>query len=272
VGHKLAERRAHTARSRANTTSVPAQGSAGAGSPLASSSGASQGSARAEAPRAPEDGTKTAISAAVPAAERVAAARALRFGRRSVGIAALATVSVAALAVMSMTMGSPEETRAESVKRPAVARQEVVAPPDLGARPAERAAEAAPVPAGPFTTPVVNTEPVVIKEPVRRASSDLSDDDREASDRFSSDDDPEAGSRSQRRGAGGRQKAGQHKSKSKTGARSGTLRTTRHGSSTTPPRVLPLPQPSERQQRAKAAVSGQGEAEPLKLATDPYDR
>jgi eukaryotic-like serine/threonine-protein kinase len=274
VGQKLAERRAHTARSRTNTTSVPAQGNGGSGSPLASASAASSASARADAPRAPEDGTKTAISAAVPAAERVGAARALRFGRRSVGIAALATVSLAALAVMSMTMGSPEETRAESVKRPAVARQEVEAPPDLGARPAERALEAAPVAPGtlPPTTPVVNTEPVVIKEAVRRANGDTSDD-RDPSDRSSSDDaDSEAGSRGQRRAAGARQKAGQHKSKSKSTSRSGTLRTTKHGGGAAPDRVLPLPQPSERQQRAKASAAGQGEAEPVKLAPDPYDR
>jgi eukaryotic-like serine/threonine-protein kinase len=268
VGHKLAERRAHTARSRTTTSSVPAQGNA-----AASTSPASPVPARAEAPRAPEDGTKTAISAAVPAAERVASARGLRFGRRSVGIAALATVSVAALAVMSMTMGSPEETRAEGVTRPAVARQEVQAPPDLGVRPAERAVEAAAVPPStvPSTTPVVNTEPVVIKEPLRRTGSDTTGDDRDPSDRFSSDDaDPEAGSRGQRR-AGSRQKAGQHKSKSKTSSRSGALRTTKHGSSATSTRVLPLPQPSERQQRAKAAA-GSGEAEPLDLASDPYDR
>jgi hypothetical protein len=33
-----------------------------------------------------------------------------------------------------------------------------------------------------------------------------------------------------------------------------------------------LPQPSERQQRAKAAATGQSESEPLNLAPDPYDR
>lgn len=273
VGQKLAERRAHTARSRTNTASVPAQGNGGSGSPLAASA-ASAARARAEAPRAPEDGTKTAISAAVPAAERVASARALRFGRRSVGIAALAAVSVAALAVMSMTMGSPEETRAESATRPAVARQEVEAPPDLGVRPAERALESAPLAPStvPPTTPVVNTEPVVIKEEVRRANGEssrsLSDDEHDPS---SDDADSEAGNRGQRRAVGGRQKAGQHKSKSKTSSRSGTLRTTKHGGGAAPGRVLPLPQPSQRQQRAKAAA-GQGEAEPLDLASDPYDR
>jgi serine/threonine-protein kinase len=268
VGHKLAERRAHTARTRTNTGSVPAQTSGGSASPSAPSPIA----ARAEAPRAPEDGTKTAISAAVPAAERVATARGLRFGRRSIGIAALATASVAALAAMSMTMGSPDDTRADGVTRPAVARQEVEAPPDLGSRPAERAAEAASLAPSivPPTTPVVNTEPVVIKEPARRTGNATSDDIRDPSDRSSDDADSEAGSR-QRRAAGSRQKPGQHKSKSKTGGRSGTLRT-KHGSSTGPQRVLPLPQPSERQQRAKAAAAGPKEAEPLDLAADPYDR
>jgi serine/threonine-protein kinase len=265
VGHKLAERRALTARSRANTGSVPAQGTKGP----ASTAAVSPASSRGEAPRAPEDGTKTAISAAVPAAERVSS-RSLRFGRRSVGIAALAGVSVVALAVVSMTMsGAPEETRAESVTRQGVARQEVEAPPGLGLRPTERVVEADPAP--PITTPVVNTEPVIIKEPVRRASGDTPDDDRNSSDRYASDDaDPEAGGRGQRKGASNRQKAGQHKSKSKSSGRSGTPRTTRHGSSTAQ-RVLPVPQPSERQQRARAAA-GQSDSEPLDLASDPYDR
>jgi hypothetical protein len=268
VGHKLAERRALTSRGRVNTVSVPAPTNPGATASLASATALAPGPVHADASRATEDGTKTAISAAVPAAERIAAARTQRFGRRTVGLAALATVSVAALAVMSMTMSSSEETRAESATRPGVARQEVEAPPDLGVRPAPREVEPSPAPpmAPPpsTTTPIVNTEPVVIREPVRRASSDSSDDDRAASD----DADTETGSR--QRKAGSRQKASQHKSKSKASSRSGTLRTTNHGSSTTK-RVLPLPQPSERQQRAKAAA-GQSEGGPLNLAPDPYDR
>ena len=69
----------------------------------------------AESPRAPEDGTKTAISAAVPAAERVSAVRGWRFGKRSLGIAALASISAVALAAMSVAMNTPEATVAEPV-------------------------------------------------------------------------------------------------------------------------------------------------------------
>ncbi|HTV23619.1 MAG TPA: protein kinase [Polyangiaceae bacterium] len=260
VGHKLAERRALTSRGRLSTTSAPAVTGGGA-----SPSPASPAAVRSQAPRAPEDGTKTAISAAVPAAERIGPPRSVRLGRRSVGILALASVTAAALAVMSMTMSSSEPSAAESVTRPAVARQEVEAPPGLGVRaPVAPVVEPEPTPL-PSVTPVVNTEPVIIKEPVRRTSSDASDDERDESD-----DADEASGRG-RRSASARQKANQHKAKSKASSRLGLPRSTRHGS-TTPPRVLPLPQPSERQQRAKAAAAGQSESKPLDLATDPYDR
>lgn len=267
VGHKLAERRALTSRGRTTTPSTPGLTSVGGGAPSPSTA-----PARGDAPRAPEDGTKTAISAAVPAAERVSAPRAWRLDRRSVGIAALASISAAALAVMSMTMGSPEATTGETAAtRPGFARQEVEAPPGLGVRPERNIPEhdavprsgEAPAPPPLALTPVVNTEPVIIKEPARRASNDSSGDEDESTD------DAE-GSRGQRK-ASGRQKAGQHKSKSKTGGRSQTPRSTRHGGST-PHRYLPLPQPSERLQRARAEAAGRGESEPLNLAADPYDR
>ena len=113
---------------------------------------------------------------------------------------------------------------------------------------------------------MVDTETVVITEPMRRPSSAASDAERDSED--GSDPVAEGGSR-QRRSALARQKAKEHKAKAKAGTRSGTTRTAKQNA--TPPRVLPLPQLSERQQRARAAAMGQPVPEPLNLAPDPYD-
>jgi serine/threonine protein kinase len=266
VGHKLAERRALTARGRIITGSTPAANVAAERPPAASVS------VPAESPRAPEDGTKTAISAAVPAAERVSAPRWAWFGRRSLGIAAIATVSVGALVIMSLAATPPETSGiapgalpggvlpggsvpvgGDLPKRSGLAGQEPAPTADL--RNPTSAITADPAPPSPA---VVNAETVVITESIRRPAND-----DPASEADDTDD------RGSRKSSSVRLKNSQHKSKSKSGGRTGTSRTTRHGS--TPLRVLPLPQPSERQQRAKAAAMGQPVPEPLNLAPDPYD-
>lgn len=262
VGHKLAERRALTARSRANTGTAPAVVLAGSAHPPAPA----LAPARGEAPRPPEDGTKTAISAAVPAAERIGAPRGLRLGRRSLPIAALAAVSVFGLAVTSVVVSLSEAPSAEPVSTPAVAR-EVEAPPSLGVRKVERAIRPDPVPAPAAAADIVNAEPVIITEPVRRVSSNAIDEEREPEDEPAS----EGGGRGQRKASSTRQKSAHHKPKSRASARSATKRTPKRNGTTTPTRVLPLPQPSERQQRAKAAAMGKPVPEPLNLAPDPYD-
>jgi serine/threonine-protein kinase len=250
VGHKLAERRALTARSRATaTTTTPA---INAGPPSAVSP--TSASPPAESPRAPEDGTKTAISAAVPAAERVGP-RSARFGRRSIGIAAIATASVGALTVMTVAVTTPEASEAPT--RPAVASRENV--PSPYARDLPEAPDPKPLPAP--APAIVNAETVIITESMRRPATDESPNDADGAD--------DAVDRGSRRSASLRSKNNQHKAKSRSGGRSGSTRTARHSSA--PPRVLPLPQPSERQQRAKAAASGQPVPEPLNLAPDPYD-
>jgi eukaryotic-like serine/threonine-protein kinase len=257
VGHKLAERRVLTSRGR--NTPPPASGhvsTSNAPSPPAS--------VRGEAQRPPEDGTKTAISAAVPAAERVAMTRSIRIGRRSLGIAALVSLSAGVLAVMSLAVKRPEATSAEGLARPTVARQDIEAVV-VGPGATERSAEPEPPPALPPPS-IVDTETVIISEPMRRPSSTASDAERDSEDDL--DSMSEGGSR-QRRSALARQRAKEHKAKAKAGARPGTTRTAKHNA--TPPRVLPLPQPSERQQRAKAAAMGQPVPEPLNLAPDPYD-
>jgi eukaryotic-like serine/threonine-protein kinase len=254
VGHKLAERRALTARSRATaTTTTPA---INAGAPIAASPASVP--APTESPRAPEDGTKTAISAAVPAAERVGP-RSLRFGRRSIGIAAIATVSVGALTVMSVVVNKPEAS--EAATRPAVASQDNL--PRLDARDLPAAADLKPPQAPAPAATIVHTEPVNINESMRRPVSEEPPTDADGAD--------DAVDRGSRRSASLRSKNNQRKAKSKSAGRSGSTRTAKHRSTSTPPRVLPLPQPSERQQRAKAAATGQPLAEPLNLAPDPYD-
>lgn len=254
VGHKLAERRVLTSRGRTSPAPTSAQAIDGPAQPPPS--------VRGQAPRPPEDGTKTAISAAVPAAERVALTRSIRIDRRSLGIAAIVSVSAGVLAVLSLAVNSPEATRSEGVARPTTPGQDiatVVVDPAVD----ERAAPVEPVRIEPPPA-VVDTETVIITEPMRRTSSAASDADRDLEDAS----DAEGGSR-QRRSTLARQKAKEHKAKAKAGARSGTTRTAKHNA--TPPRVLPLPQPSERQQRAKAAALGQPVPEPLNLAPDPYD-
>jgi serine/threonine-protein kinase len=257
VGHKLAERRALTSRGRNNTQSTTAV----LGQVPAADVSAAPQLARNEAPRAPEDGTKTAISAAVPAAERVGSVRSGRFARRNIGLAAMLSVSALALGALSVALSStPEAEPVVETTRPSVAR------PGVNDQPVEEpapAAEPEPLHPAPMVREVVATEPVIITDLPRGSSSSQ----REARD---DDDDSgmESGGRSQRKSASQRQK-GQHKSKAKSSFRPSSTRIAKETAA--PPRVLPLPQPSQRQQRAKAAAMGQPVPEPLNLAPDPYD-
>jgi eukaryotic-like serine/threonine-protein kinase len=286
VGHKLAERRALTARGRA-TGSVPAAPS----SALAPSRSAMP--VRSESPRAPEDGTKTAISAAVPAAERVTGPRWLRLGPRSVGIAAIAAASIGGLAIMSLAMNAPDVSSLPAGSAPAAlipgesssSGSRAPAPPIAthggsafgSGEPSARTitasgkdvlaleGRAANPPllgeAAQRTPAVVNAETVIITDTGRRGADDSSREKERENDSAG-----EADSRASRRSASLRSKNGQYRSKSRSGTRSSNVRTAKHGGQT---RVMPLPQPSERQQRNKAAASEQ--PEPLNLAPDPYD-
>jgi eukaryotic-like serine/threonine-protein kinase len=260
VGHKLAERRALTSRGRVNPQPV----NEGLGQPEPAVS-ASPLPGRTEAPRAPEDGTKTAISAAVPAAERIASQRSGRFGRRSVGIAALLSASAVALGALTVSLTTPEA--APVVEAPPA----VVGP---GASPVPLLEPRDPAPAepeivhpAPTTREVVATEPVIIMDQ-RDLSRGNSSNQRDA------ERDDEDSSRRDFKKSGSQRQKSQHKSKYKSTARSSNGgASTRPGTKddAAPPRVLPLPQPSVRQQRAKAAAMGQTVPEPLNLAPDPYD-
>jgi hypothetical protein len=249
VGHKLAERRALTSRGR-TTASTPAVAS---NMPLLSGPVAG-----ADAPRAPEDGTKTAISAAVPAAERVGGAHSMRFGARTLGVAATLSICAVGLGVMSVAV-TPEARTTDALAPPASASRNAE-----GVAVAERASDPTlEPPIGALNTkPTVSPDPAALHEPSAAPAEHASEDD----ERYA-DEDGDAPAGRQRKSSLFRRSGQQHKSKPKAKANAGAPRPVRHESA--PPRVLPLPQPSERQQRMKAAAMGQ--PEPLNLAPDPYD-
>jgi serine/threonine-protein kinase len=252
VGQRLAERRALVARGR--TSSAPLSGVSGTSAapalPVANG---------AEA-RVPEDGTKTAISAAVPAADRIDAPRAHRLSRRSMGVAALLSISVLA-AVMGVAVRSPEEHAPSSagVQNPGAGVPEApravgqVAeetnswpsedPENVLAEPAEAAVAHA--------ASEVALEPQVVDAPLLPL--------------------PSADMPNPRRSSA-RHKATAAKPKPKSPSRSNASgsRSGKQVAATT--RVLPIPQPSERQLRNKKprtpVTSGPA---PLNLAPDPYD-
>jgi eukaryotic-like serine/threonine-protein kinase len=266
VGHKLAERRAHTAKGRSTPpgSAVPTSARAPSASALSS----------ADAARPPEDGTKTAISAAVPAAERVRGPRSLRFGKRSLGIAATASVLTIALVVITVAVSSPEATEVEVLEHPATS--------TVSVNPSGRVAEDAPVAAAevapakdvePIAAPspgaVIATDPVIISDSLRADAARSGSSGSRLSDADDDARDDADGAPSRRRYSSARLRA-QHKAKAKAAGRTGTTRIAKH--SEAEPRVLPLPQPSERQLRTKAAAMGQPAREPLNLAPDPYDQ
>ena len=118
------------------------------------------------------------------------------------------------------------------------------------------------------------TEPVIISDLLRvdaarggasgSRSSESADDSR--------DEPSDGASSSGRRRYGNARLRAMHKAKAKAAAgRTGSTRVAKHDEQPEP-RVLPLPQPSERQLRTKAAAMGQPAREPLNLAPDPYDQ
>jgi hypothetical protein len=249
VGQKLAERRILTARGR---PSQPPNASGESGNPglaLPRSNATS---------RAPEDGTKTAISAAVPAAERLGMPRAAPVWRRSVSIAVMLSASVVAAGVMGLAVAGPGGGAPSKVDARAVGATN-------------------PTPSAPVVVPALLPEPVRTPSnevdsapdaPNAREGSSLPESE---TDELTRRNTPEAvtavGTRSARRGSATRSKSASHKTRSKATQRSGAGRGSK--AVALPTRVLPIPQPSERQQRSKAEAAT--EPPPLNLAPDPYD-
>ncbi len=256
VGQKLAERRELVARGRASSP------------PPVSSVGASPAPAlpRVAALQAPEEGTKTAISAAVPAADRVSAFRTFRLGRRSLAVAAMLSVSAVAAAVMGVVGTTPEVT-------PIVTPNTAAAPSGDSPRP-----KASPPPRQQTGSASLQDEGGTPHIPGTLAGRTTLPPPRDADDSLTKKGAVElnpppatasASTRNARRSSSARQKAVSNRAKPKAGSRSSNPRTAKQ--SGTSSRVLPLP--SERQQPAKdpAAPAPPAGPPPLHLAPDPYD-
>ncbi len=261
VGHKLAERRALAARGRGPSTAspLPASPTATASVPTSTATVTTPSAP----PQAPEEGTKTAISAAVPAAERLDTLAPVPFWRRPAGVAALSITAVAA-AVMVIAATRPEETPRAVSAKPTVA-----APASKPSAAHPRAA--APPSSAPASNAVPSSDGAGERGEIRPAS--LVDAEREpieaAAD--STESSVSAGTtRSSRRGASTRPKASVAKNKPKA-SRTTAARTSKSTSSSG--RVVPIPQPSSRQQRNKSQGSSStaDAPPPLHLAPDPYD-
>jgi serine/threonine protein kinase len=268
VGHKLAERR--NLASRGRPSQAPA---AGAESNAGDANLAAQRSPSTA--RAPEDGTKTAISAAVPAAERAEPAHTAPVWRRSVSIALALAVSVVAAGVMGLAVNNPDK-QGPTASQPAPLPGPLLPPASPGAAPAPP--QGVPTPRlarddGQDGLPPTPESGGAVREGV--TSSDVSGDEDSSSRRNGGEASGVSGSASvsgsrerSRRSQNARSRQGSHRTKAKASARSSAAHAANKGT-LFPPRVLPIPQPSERQQRVREQANG--EPPPLNLAPDPYD-
>jgi eukaryotic-like serine/threonine-protein kinase len=250
VGQKLAERRTLTARGRpSQPPSAPGEsGNPGLGLPRSNATA-----------RAPEDGTKTAISAAVPAAERVGTLHSAPVWRRSVSIAVMLSASVVAAGVMGLAVTSPRGGTPSKVDpRAGGATNPTPSPPVLVPAP----------PPEPVRSPATDDDST-LDAPDAREGITVSEPETDAvthKNTAESGTAPGTG-RSARRGGAARSKTASHKGRPKATPRSGAGRASK--AVALPTRVLPIPQPSERQQRYKAEAAT--DPPPLNLAPDPYD-
>lgn len=261
VGQKLAERRALTARGR---ISYPALNTSAA---RVSASAANSLPSTEAPPRGPEDGTKTAISAAVPAADQGAVLRSGRVGARSLGIAALLSISVVAAVVMAVAARTPDATSPNaSHKLEQAAAAPISAAPGGLPAPEPSSPTAASEVAG-----VSPSAPRLEESPLQAGSGN----DLLALDRLSEPGRAAAGEvvpavRGLRRTNAARQKSAQHKPKPKAGARASASRAAKQAGAQG--RGLPPSQAAERPSRTKAPVkTTPAGPEPLHLAPDPYD-
>jgi serine/threonine-protein kinase len=265
VGHKLAERRTLALRGRSGSSpdlTVP-----GSSAPLTPGTDP-------ELPAPREDGTKTAISAAVPAAEQRRTPSPTPPWRRPWGVAVAAAAAVAAVALGIAVTRPTEPVRATAIS-PAVP------------APAPGAAPVAPEPstaaelrnADPRAGDPRNPTPIEVGDlPEERSGGQAGGpDDRKR------DADGEGASSATRfghRSSSQRAKSGSHRARSRasTSARSSSPSSVSRGeksanaTSASPPRVLPLPEPSERQlQQRRRNPATPGQPQPLTIAPDPYD-
>ncbi|MEY4547963.1 MAG: hypothetical protein RL685_4158 [Pseudomonadota bacterium] len=254
VGHKLTERRTFTLRGRTG----------GSESPQSPSSAPITPGTEPDVMARREDGTKTAISAAVPAADQNSLPNPSRRWRKPAALGGAFLLAAVALAVAV--------TQPSDVPRGAAV-----------ARPAPSAALPAPAPTVPAAPPAVVLPPPATEAPTERRggsmrpSTDRADTAEAMSEALNEPSEREGSaeassavgsSRAARRGNSQRSKASTYRTRSRQSARSGSMRGDKVGPST-PPRVLPLPEPSERQRRRGMPSSTQ--PLPLQIAPDPYD-
>jgi hypothetical protein len=242
VGQRLAERRALVARGR--SSSIPQTAHLEVGPLLAPP-------AAGTAPQPPEDGTKTAISAAVPAAEQVDVQRSSRLSRRSMGVAAVLSLSVLA-AVMGVAARNPEAVVARPVgervggsslpKGASETAREALAAGTPPRRTADISGSSSSVPASTTAGPERAIEEAPSLDPAPTSSSA----------------DPSRKSRT-----ASRLKGASHKARLKASARSAASRAVKSSNATRDASELP----DQRQTHTKPP-SGPA---PLHLAPDPYD-
>jgi serine/threonine-protein kinase len=272
VGHKLAERRALAMRGRSTGPDA---------APISSAAPLTPGTEPdIAAPR--EDGTKTAISAAVPAAEQSSSPSPSRRWRKPRGLAlgGAFTLAVAALAV-AVTQRS-EGPRGTAVTRSAA--PSAALPPPSVVAPQAPALPASPASPG-VSSPSLALQPAAEEAAERRGGSAARATGGERSEAVSdavsealgeprreSNTEPATypgSSRSARRGSSQRNKASSsYRTRTRSSTRPSVTRGDK-GAASTPARVLPLPEPSERQRRR--GLPSPTQPLPLPIAPDPYD-
>jgi serine/threonine-protein kinase len=249
VGHKLAERRTLTLRGR--STSSP-----DLNVPISAPAPTTGTEPEVMVPR--EDGTKTAISAAVPAAEQRNEPSPIRPWRRSLGVGVAAAVSLAATAIGIAVTRPSEAVRATPVSRQAT---QMVAPATAPIAPIPTAEDARERRNG-----ALLGAPLEVRDlPVERPGSDPGS---VESKRRESESDVAAAlgsARGARRTSAQRAKTAAHRARARAGQHSSAGRAEKPDVSSAP-RVLPLP---EQHRRTPATTPGQ--PSPLPIAPDPYD-
>lgn len=255
VGHKLAERRALAARGRGPSSFAPAMPAA----PAATASLA----APAPAEKPAEDGTKTAISAAVPAAERMEGRPFVSGWRRHWGLGAALSAAVLGAAIMGVAVTRPEERDINELHEGTRAASRQAAPsaaPDPVAPPPQVVRMGVTLPGGAASTDEAGSKEAepgdVAQAPESPAAIEIDD----------PTPPPKASTAAK---SAAPRSAKRTRTKPRARAKAKAARTRKPPPPRTPVRVLPIPQPSERQQRNRAEAAGDGPA-PLRLAPDPY--
>jgi len=256
VGHKLAERRTLALRGR--TASSPDLNA----SPASAAPVTPGTEPEIAAPR--EDGTKTAISAAVPAAEQRNEPSPIRPWRRSLGVS---VAVAAALAVVAIGVAVTRPT--EAVRGTPIPASAPLAGPASSPIPA--------VPAAADTSERRDGSLLGAPLEVRDLPEERSAGEPDGADGKKRDGESDVAAalagRSARRSSAAHTKGAAHRPRVRTSQRTGAVHAEKPGASSGAGRVLPLPEPSERQllQRRRAPATSAGTPPPLQIAPDPYD-